>query len=92
MDKPVFKDALDVASGVLMPLYDPDLHVMYLGGKASHSKHSPWHGRATPQPARDLDRCRETVKLCIQLLLPALHPHPPYRLTHVVLCPSLVAG
>ena len=41
MDKPVFKDALDVASGVLMPLYDPDLHVMYLGGKASHSKHLP---------------------------------------------------
>ena len=89
MDKPVFKDALDVASGVLMPLYDPDLHVMYLGGKASHSKHLPCHDRATPQPARDLDRCRETVHPASP---PSPTPHPPYRLTHVVLCPSLVAG
>jgi coronin-1B/1C/6 len=33
MDAPVFKDELDVASGVIMPAYDPDLHVLYLGGK-----------------------------------------------------------
>ena len=33
MDAPVWQDEVDVASGVLMPMYDPDLHVLYLGGK-----------------------------------------------------------
>ncbi len=33
MDAPVYKDEIDVASGVLMPAYDPDLNVLYLGGK-----------------------------------------------------------
>ena len=33
MDAPVWQDEVDVASGVLMPMYDQDLHVLYLGGK-----------------------------------------------------------
>lgn len=33
MSAPVYKDEIDVASGVLMPLYDPDLNILYLGGK-----------------------------------------------------------
>jgi hypothetical protein len=32
-DSPIFKDELDVGSGVLMPMYDPDLHILYLAGK-----------------------------------------------------------
>jgi coronin-1B/1C/6 len=31
--EPVYKDALDVSSGVMIPMYDPDLHMLYLGGK-----------------------------------------------------------
>eukprot|EP01048_Picozoa_sp_COSAG05_P000207 COSAG05_NODE_5_length_47078_cov_547.868814_33_plen_325_part_00 len=33
LSTPVWKDSPDVASGVLMPLFDPDLKVLYLGGK-----------------------------------------------------------
>eukprot|EP01050_Picozoa_sp_SAG11_P017411 SAG11_NODE_2510_length_3270_cov_4.113844_1_plen_282_part_00 len=33
MATPVYEDSIDVASGVFMPLYDEDLHMLYLAGK-----------------------------------------------------------